>query len=103
MRGQEGVLLLVDGIVNLLLGTLFRLFPTGLADALSLPPFQNSFYPTILGAVLFGIGIALFGERYGKERGVNGLGVAGAIASNICGGSALLVWFVVGELGIPLT
>lgn len=102
MRTHKNVLLLVDGIVNLLLGILLLLFPTGLADALGLPSFQDSFYPTILGAVLFGIGIALLVEQYGRERGVNGLGVAGAIAINICAGGALLLWLVVGDLGIPL-
>jgi hypothetical protein len=34
--------------------------------------------------------------------GLTGLGVAVAIAINLCGGGALLVWLVAGDLGVPM-
>lgn len=102
MTKRRGLLLLIDGIVNLLLGILLLLYPAGLADTLGLPPFSTAFYPTMLGAVLFGIGIALLIERYRAREGVTGLGIAGAIAINLCGGGVLLVWLLAGDLRIPL-
>jgi diadenosine tetraphosphate (Ap4A) HIT family hydrolase len=41
-------------------------------------------------------------ERYGGPAGAIGLGVAGAVAINLCGGGMLLVWLVAGDLGIPV-
>jgi hypothetical protein len=102
MTKRRGLLLLIDGIVNLLLGILLLLYPTGLADALGLPPFSTTFYPTMLGAVLFGIGVALVIQRYRAQAGLTGLGIAGAIAINLCGGGVLLVWLLAGHLRIPL-
>ena len=102
MKGRKSVLLLIDGVVNLLLGILLLSSPVGLADVLGLPPFQNGFYPTLLGAVLLGIGIALFIQWYGRRAGVTGLGMAGAIAINVCGAGALLLWLTVGDLRIPV-
>ena len=81
-----------------MLGILLLLYPVGLADSLGLPPFSSSFYPSILGAVLLGIGLALFIERYGKPVGMIGLGIAGAVIINICGGLALLFWLLFGGL-----
>jgi len=102
MTKRRGLLLLIDGIVNLLLGILPLLYPTGLADALGLPPFSTTFYPTMLGAVLFGIGIALLIQRYGAQEGLTGLGIAGAIAINPCGGGVLLLWLLVGDLRVAV-
>ncbi|MGD2103947.1 MAG: hypothetical protein PVJ55_02385 [Anaerolineae bacterium] len=101
MDGRRGILLLIDGVVNLLLGILLLSYPAGLAGALGLPPSATSFYPTLLGAVLFGIGIALFIERYSKPRGVTGLGMAGAVTINVCGSFVLLLWLILGDLEIP--
>jgi len=101
MKGRRSVLLLIDGLVNLLLGILLLSFPAVLVDVLGLPPFQGTFYPTLLGAVLLGIGIALFIQRHGKREGMTGLGIAGAIAINVCGGAALLFCLVFGDLKIP--
>ena len=102
MSKQRNLLLLIDGVVNVLLGILLLFYPAGLADALGLPPFSSSFYPTLLGAILLGIGIALLIERYSPTRGVTGLGMAGAIVVNLCGGGALLVWLALGDLAIPV-
>jgi len=95
-------LLSIDGIVNLVLGVLLLLFPSGIVDLLGLPPTNTNFYPGILGAVLFGIGVALLIERYGVSKNVRGLGLGGAIAINLCGAGVLLVWLLMGDLSIPL-
>ena len=102
MTKKQKTLLIIDGIVNLVLGLLLLLFPLGIAEQLGVPVSDLDFYPTILGAVIFGIGIALLIEAYGASRGVRGLGLGGAIAINMCGATALLVWLVVSPLGIPM-
>jgi hypothetical protein len=94
--------LTIDGIINLALGILLLFFPLGMAELLGVPQSNVSFYPTILGAVIFGIGIALLIERYGFTRNIRGLGLGGAIAINMCGALALLVWLVSTPLNIPL-
>ena len=62
-------LLFIDGIVNLLLGVLLLLFPLGIAPSLGIPVPDTHFYPTILGAVLLGIGIALLIDVLGQPHG----------------------------------
>ena len=99
MNTQKNLLLLIDGIVNLILGVLLLLFPFGIADLLGVPYSGNSFYPTILGSVLFGIGLALLIERFNTH---NGLGILGAIVINLCGSAVLLIWLISNELVIPL-
>jgi hypothetical protein len=102
MKKKHALLLTIDGIINLALGILLLLFPLGMAELLGVPQSNVSFYPTILGAVIFGIGIALLIERYGFTRNIRGLGLGGAIAINMCGALALLVWLVSTPLNIPL-
>ena len=53
MRAKNKILLLIDGIVNLLLGMLLLLFPFGMAQVFGVPQSNSNFYPTILGAVIF--------------------------------------------------
>ena len=95
-------LLIIDGLVNLLLGVLLLLFPLGLASVLGVPLPGSHFYPSILGAVLFGIGIALMIDAYGAPAGIRGLGLPGAIAINLCGGMVLLGWLLFAPLDLPL-
>ena len=80
-------LLRVDGAINLVLGVLLVAFPSWLVDALGVPPSQGRFYPSMLGAVLFGVGIALF--------------LGGAIAINLVAACALIYWNVWGDLELP--
>ena len=101
MRQKSKVLLVIDGVVNVVLGILLLLFPAGVLDLLGLPATSTYFYPSILGAVLLGIGVALFIEVHGAPKGVSGLGLAGAIAINVLGGGALLVWLLAAQLDIP--
>ena len=51
--------LAADAAINLLLGILLLAFRSELADFLGVPPTEQTFYPTILGGVLLGIGVAL--------------------------------------------
>jgi hypothetical protein len=84
------------------LGALLLFLPAGLIGLLGLPSTGTFFYASILGAVIFGIGVALVIELYGAEQGVRGLGLGGAIAINLCGGGALLSWLLFMPLEIPV-
>jgi len=99
---RQKVLLAIDAVVNLGLGSLLLLFPAGMLERLGLPQVTHHFYTTILGAVIFGIGIALLIDLCGASRGVRGLGLGGAIAINLCGGGVLLAWLVFRPFDLPL-
>jgi hypothetical protein len=94
--------LLIDALINLILGIVLLAFRPSLAEALGVPQTEQSFYPTILGAVLFGIGVALLLECSGRPKGLVGLGLGGAIAINLCGGIVLALWMASGKLLIPI-
>ncbi len=102
MSKRTKTLLTIDAIVNLLLGLILLLFPLGMADMLGAPDAGDGFYATMLGAVLFGIGLALLAERYGYERGFRGLGLGGAILINVSGSGVLLLWLLFADLDMPL-
>ncbi|MGD8961855.1 MAG: hypothetical protein PVF29_15155 [Desulfobacterales bacterium] len=95
-------LLKVDAVINLILGILLMAFPAGLVKALGIPMEVPAFYATILGAVLFGIGLALLMECYRRSSRFSGLGLGGAIAINLCGGCALAIWLSSDTLSLPL-
>lgn len=100
-RSAHRLLLLIDGLVNLALGGLLVAFPRPIVQALGLPDTDVAFYPSILGGVLFGVGIALFIERARPPARAVGLGLGGAIAINLCGGVLLAGWLVFGNLALP--
>ena len=102
MKKQHEILLTIDGIVNLGLGILLLLVPFGMAEILGVPRSNLDFYPTILGGVIFGIGIALLIERYGHSRNIRGLGLGGAIAINFSAATVLLIWLVSSSLSLPI-
>ena len=87
----------MDAVVNLALGVLLIAFPARVVEVLGIPTSAVAFYPSILGAVLFGIGIALW---IGRSGGSSGLGLAGAVSINLCGGVVLASWLLFGELGL---
>lgn len=93
----EKSLLLVDAIANLVLGSLLLSFPLGVDHLLGLPTAESSFYPSILGGVIFGIGIALLLARAGRS----GLGIDGAIAINLVGAGVLIAWLIARPSLIP--
>ena len=101
MKRKQTILLSIDGMINVLLGILLILFPFGIAELIGFPIPSTNFYPTILGGVIFGIGIALYIERYGHKRGIRGLGLGGAIAINICGALVLLIWLLINPFILP--
>jgi hypothetical protein len=103
LSGRSGfILLLVDAVINLALGVLLLLFTKDLVDFFGIPPAVQTFYPNILGAVLFGIGLALLIECFRKPEGLIGLGLGGAVAINLCGGLVLAAWLIFGGLDLPL-
>ena len=96
------VLLIVDALINLLLGVLLVIFPQGLVSWLGIPATSSHFYPSMLGAIFIGITIALvIGAVGAQSRRASGLGLAGAISINLCGGGALALWLVFGNLDLP--
>ncbi len=98
---RRALVLFVDGFINLLLGVALLCFHP-VADWLGLPASDTAFYPTILGAVLFGIGIALVWEAVRGEGQLLGLGLGGAVAINLSGGLVLTGWLLFGDLRMPL-
>ena len=99
---RHAILLKIDAAINLILGILLLAFPIKLVKALGVPMAEPSFYPSILGGVLFGVGLALLIECYRQSNGLIGLGLGGAIAINLCGGFVLAVWLLSGSLNLPL-
>jgi hypothetical protein len=98
---KKSITLIVDASINYALGILCLLY-SFVAEPIGVPIVQNSFYPNILGAVLFGIGIALTIECFRKPGGLVGLGLGGAVAINLSGGIALTFWLLLGNMAIPV-
>lgn len=102
MKTQKAILL-VDFIINLILGILLVAYSNKLAVYLGVPEVESSFYPNILGGVFIGISVALFIEFLNKTEGkTSGLGLMGAIAINLCGGLVLIIWLIFGDLMLPV-
>ena len=95
-------LLTIDAAINVGLGGLLLVFPRPMIAFLGLPSPAVAFFPSILGAVLLGIGIALIVERRASERPTAGLGLLGAVTINACGGVALAAWLLSGRLALPV-
>jgi len=95
-------ILAIDALINFTLGILLLIFPDNLVHLLGIPTSQSKFYPGILGSVLIGIGVALSIEYFQKPDGLNGLGLGGAIAINICGALVLAGWLIWGDLQLPV-
>ncbi|MCG8435965.1 MAG: hypothetical protein MJA83_18250 [Gammaproteobacteria bacterium] len=98
----EKTLLLIDSIINLALGILLGVFPEKIIAVIGIPHAPNPFYASVLGGVLFGIGVALLLEISKERTGFGGLGLGGAIAINVCGGFVLMLWLIFGNLAIPI-
>jgi hypothetical protein len=102
MNRKVQFLLAADALINLLLGILLLLFPAGVLRSFGLPSTDTYFYTSLLGGVIFGIGLALGLEWLQRENGSRGLGLAGAILINLSGGGVLIFWLIFGNLGIPM-
>jgi hypothetical protein len=95
--------LIVDAVINLVLGILLLWFPPSVVAFLGLPPADPAFYPNILGAVFIGITIALaIGAFGGRSHPDAGLGLFGAVSINLCGGAVLALWLIFGHLALPV-
>jgi hypothetical protein len=95
--------LLVDALVNLLLGVLLVAVNPRIAGALGVPAPDPRFYPSMFGAVLIGIAIALVFEAFrSPASATTGLGLLGAVCVNLCGGVAMGLWLLLGDLHLPL-
>ena len=99
---RHSALLKADAAINLILGILLMAFPAKLVRMLGIPTAEPSFYPTILGGVLFGIGLALFIESYRRSDRFNGLGLTGALLINLGGGCVLAWWLLWGKLNLQV-
>jgi len=99
---RRSKLLLLDALVNIVLGLLLATFPDSVVRLLGVPATDTRFYPSILGAVLLGIGVALLIEFYRKPSRSPGLGLSGAIAINLCGAVFLIGWLLSGQLNLPV-
>ena len=93
-------LLLVDGIGNVGLGAILIIAPLRLSSWLGLPEPTSGIFPSLFGAVLVGIGIALLMQRRGTSR--EALGLTGALVINSCFGVALFGWLLAGGLELPV-
>ena len=97
---RRSLWLSIDSLINLLLGALLVVFPRDLVSFLGLPQAGSAFYPGILGAVLIGIGIALWMERGTDRAGGRGLGLGGAVVINLCAALVLAAWLLFGDLSL---
>jgi hypothetical protein len=96
MGPLQRISLTIDALVNLSIGLTLLLAPAGTLRVLGLPPGGAYFYTSVLGAVLFGIGLALLISL----RAAAGLGLLGAIAINLCGSLAVAAWLIHNPGGI---
>ena len=96
------LILFIDAVINLMLGILLLPASSLIADFIGVPTVEPGFYPSLLGAVLFGIGIALLIETFKGNHKFSGLGLYGAIAINLSGGFVLVFWLIMGKLHLPL-
>lgn len=99
---SRSTILLIDACISLALGVVLVVFPKPLVELLGLPPAETVFYPSILGAVVIGIAIALVFEWKRRPTGEAGLGVAGAIAIDLSAAVFLAGWLLLGGLALPL-
>ncbi len=97
MTGKR--LLYVDAAINIALGLLLGFYPRPVIRLIGIPVVAQPFYASILGAVLFGIGLALV-IQVGRQGA--GLGLGGAVAINVSGGVCLALWLIFGRLTVPL-
>ena len=99
---RRSKVLLLDALINVVLGLLLATFPDSVVRLLGVPATDTRFYPSMLGAVLLGIGMALLIEFYRKPSRSPGLGLSGAIAINLCGAVFLIGWLLSGQLNLSV-
>jgi len=95
-------ILRVDAVLNLVAGLPLVFFPGLVAGLLGLPAPAQPFWPSLLGAVLTGVGVALFMESVRGQRRAIGVGLLGAVCINLCRVAVLVAWLVGGSLALPV-
>ena len=100
MQIPKSTLLLADSFINLAFGVFLLFLPGTTIVFFGLPETNTLFYVSVLGAVLLGIGIALFLETLDRPQ-LRGLGLAGAIAINFLGAGAVAVWLLIDPFHMP--
>lgn len=95
------ILLAIDSLINLSLGVSLVLFPKAIVREFGMPEPKEPFYSSLLGAVLFGIGVALAMETFSATVPLSGLGLHGAVVINLLAAIALTVWLVSRGATIP--
>jgi hypothetical protein len=87
--------MLVNTIIYLLAGAALALFPTQFFDFLPLQPGIHLFFLSILGVLVFGLGLALMIERFRSTHDrITGLGLGGLIVINSCASLAIFLWLL---------
>ena len=99
---MKHMVLIIDAIINFVLGIVLIVYPIQLIRFLGIPEAMSPFYPSLLGAVLCGIALALVIEYYRSPTGLVGLGLGGAVVINICGAFILIVMMVRHAVHMPL-
>jgi len=95
--------LIVDAVIDGLLGIVLLLFSPEVWELTGIPGAYSRFYPNLLGAVLLGICISLIIEAGRKEKEASpGLGFRGSLAINFSAGAILSLWLFFGHLPIPV-
>jgi len=98
---MKHMVLIIDAIINFVLGIVLIVYPVQLIRFLGVPEAMSPFYPSLLGAVLCGIALALVIEYYRSPTGLVGLGLGGAVVINICGAFMFIVLMVRHALHMP--
>ncbi len=93
-------LLWIDALAKFALGALLVLVPGPVAVLLGLPREKRFFYARLLGAVLFGLALALVVE--GAEGAGRGLGLKGAFVVNLSAAAVLVMLLMFGVRGLAL-
>ena len=91
----------IDGVFNALLGVVLVWYPLSVAESLGLPASGRPFFASVLGGVLFGMGVALLVERFRRSKGF-GLGLGGDVAINLCAAVVLVAWLWGGSLELTV-
>jgi len=97
------VALLIDAVINFILGVLLLIYSADLANFLGVPVADSAFFPNLLGAVFIGITSALIIEAFRQNQArSDGLGLFGAICINLYGVIVLVIWLVFGNMDLPV-
>jgi len=96
------VLLIIDAVIDLVLGFFLVFFPMKVLALLGLPVEAPPFYAIILGGVLIGIGLALLMGSAAEKRQADGLGLGGALIINLFAALALAALLISGRIYLSL-